>query len=294
MTKPHAPAVQEALFPAPPVPLPDLREYDLIIVSISGGKDSMAALAETVRHARKAEVPDRVITVFCDLGPDDEWPGTKELAAEHAAFYGLRHEVVYRTVPGPDGEPVPQTLGEHIEQRGKWPDAANRYCTSDMKRAPVYKLMTRLAAECRAGGVTGRPVRFLNVLGMRAQESPKRAAMVPFCRDERASNKTVRHVDEWLPVHDWDVARVWAGIAGSGMRAHWVYRYLPRLSCRFCVLASLTALINAVHLDAEGARKIAEREARMGHDFKHKMPMREIIRLAGQMPAPPPADDWVA
>ena len=82
MTKPHAPAVQEALFPAPPVPLPDLREYGLIIVSISGGKDSIAALAETVRHARKAGVLDRVITVFCDLGPGDEWPGTKELAAE--------------------------------------------------------------------------------------------------------------------------------------------------------------------------------------------------------------------
>src|ERR1039457_3784052 len=81
--KPHAPALQEALSPAPPVPFPDLREYDLIIVSISGGKDSMAALAETVRHARKAGVLDRVITVFCDLGPGDEWPGTKELAAEH-------------------------------------------------------------------------------------------------------------------------------------------------------------------------------------------------------------------
>lgn len=87
----------------------------------------MAAESETVHHARAAGVLDRIVTVFCDLGPDDQWPGTKELAAEHAAFYGLRHEVVYRTVPGPDGKPVQQTLGEHIEQRGKWPDAANRY-----------------------------------------------------------------------------------------------------------------------------------------------------------------------
>jgi hypothetical protein len=39
-----------------------------------------------------------------------------------------------------------------------------------MKRGPVHRLMTRLAAEQRAAGITGRPVRILNVLGLRAQE----------------------------------------------------------------------------------------------------------------------------
>lgn len=48
---------------------------------------------------------------------------------EHAAFYGLRHEVVYREITTPDGRRVRQSLTEHIEQRGKWPDAARRYCT---------------------------------------------------------------------------------------------------------------------------------------------------------------------
>lgn len=48
--------------------------------------------------ADAAGVLDRVITVFADLGLDDEWPGTVELAAEHSGFYGLPHEVVYREV----------------------------------------------------------------------------------------------------------------------------------------------------------------------------------------------------
>ena len=186
-----------ALLAAPPVP--DLAGDDVILINISGGKDSQAVLDETVRAADAAGVRDRIVTVFCDLGDEDEWPGTRELAAEHAAHYGLRHEVVRREITTPSGQRVQQTLTDHIEQRGKWPDAARRYCTSDLKRAPVHRLMTRLAAEQRAAGITGRRVRILNVLGLRAQESAKRALMTPFSRDERATNQTVRLVDEWLP-----------------------------------------------------------------------------------------------
>lgn len=127
-----------------------------------------------MRAADAAGVRDRIVTVFCDLGDEDEWPGTRELAAEHAAHYGLRHEVVCREITGADGTREQQSLSEHIASRRqqKWPDAARRFCTSDMKRAPVYRLMTRLAAEKHAGGVAGRRVRILNVLGLRAQESP--------------------------------------------------------------------------------------------------------------------------
>ncbi len=54
--------------------------------------------------------------------------------------------------------------------------------------------MTRLAAGQRAAGITGRRVRILNLLGLRAQESPRRALMTTFSHDERASNQTVRWV----------------------------------------------------------------------------------------------------
>ena len=47
-----------------------------------------------------------MMTVFAHLGADDEWPGTRDLAAEHARSYGVRHEVVYREVTGPDGHQV--------------------------------------------------------------------------------------------------------------------------------------------------------------------------------------------
>lgn len=60
---------QEALFTLPPgTPVPDLASYDVILVNISGGKDSQAALDETVRAADAAGVRERIVTVFCDLG----------------------------------------------------------------------------------------------------------------------------------------------------------------------------------------------------------------------------------
>jgi hypothetical protein len=48
---------QEARADLPPraVIVPALASYDLILVNISGGKDSQAALDDTVRHAATAE-----------------------------------------------------------------------------------------------------------------------------------------------------------------------------------------------------------------------------------------------
>lgn len=230
-----------------------------------------------------------------DLGLDDEWPGTAELAAEHSGFCGLPHEVVYREVTMADGRRVQQTLTEHIEARGRWPDAARRYCTSDMKRAPVHRLLTRIAAEHRAAN-PGRKVRILSVLGMRAEESRARAMLAPFGHDARASNQTVRHVDRWLPVHELTTAQLWEVIGQAGTRAHWVYAFLPRLSCRFCVLASRAALIRAAILDPEGAARRAELVQRMGHRFRPRQSMADIIAASRRLTlaTAPPATTWTA
>lgn len=274
-------------------PVPDLASYAVILVNISGGKDSQAALDVTVTAATAAGARSRVVAVFADLGADDEWPGTAELAAEHAGHYGIRFEVVRREVTAEDGTRRPQGLIEHIEQRGKWPDAARRYCTSDAKRAPVYRLMTRLTAEQRQLG-TPAPVRLLNVLGLRAGESPRRAMLPPLARDDRASN-TLRHVDQWLPIHAWETAHVWERIAAAGTRPHPIYALgMPRLSCRFCVLASRPALTLAARLDPAGAQRRADLETTMGHQFRADLSMRQIIADAARLGTLAHPEEWAA
>lgn len=257
-------------------PAPDLAAYDIILVNSSGGKDSQASLDVVVEHARAADVLDRVVVVHADLG-DAEWDGVPELAAEHAAHYGLRFELARRTAA--DGHT--ETVLERVAHRGMWPDAARRWCTSDHKRGPIRKIMTALVAELRdSGTVVDRPVRLLNVMGLRAAESTARARRIPYVANQAASNGK-RHVDEWYPIHRYTVADVWARIAAAGTRTHPAYAAgMSRLSCRFCVLSSRADLVCSARLNPELAERYAAVEAAVGHTFRADLSMADIIAEA--------------
>lgn len=87
------------------------------------------------------DVPrSKLVMLHCDLRRV-EWPGVSELAKAHAQHYGLR----FLTVSRPQGD-----LLSHIEQRGMFPDATRRYCTSQHKRSQGLKTMTRLVEEINA------------------------------------------------------------------------------------------------------------------------------------------------
>ncbi|MFF0092707.1 phosphoadenosine phosphosulfate reductase family protein [Streptomyces canus] len=295
--------------------VPDLASYQWIVANVSAGKDSMAMLTELVVHATAAGVMDRIVVVHADLG-EAEWEGTRELAAEHAAAYGLRFEVVARTGSG---------LIDRIEERGMFPSADNRWCTSDFKRGPVRRLFTALVRESEAAGHRGQ-VRILNVMGLRADESPARRKLLAFshdgawtcpcpeCRRRRAlaegykargqkvpkhakpgwgASNTRRHVDTWLPVHAWTTADVWSAVWASGLRVHPAYAAgMPRLSCMFCILASRSALVRSAQLNPGPAARLAAVEARIGHRFRLDVSMAEIVAEAAATPEPPKVACW--
>lgn len=99
----------------------------------------------------------------------------------------------------------------------------------------------------------------------------------------------------WLPVHGWTAGQVWERIAEAGTRPHPIYAAgMPRLSCRFCVLASRSALVLAARLDPQGAERRAAMEERMGHTFRKDLPMRNIIAEAKTARGPVIAEDWAA
>lgn len=257
-------------------PAPDLTQYDVILVNSSAGKDSQASLDVVVEQARAAGVLERVVVVHADLG-DAEWDGVPELAAEHAAHYGLRFEVTGRTAA--DGHT--ETILERVAQRGLWPDSARRWCTSDHKRGPIRTVMTKLVAELRdSGRVTGRPVRLLNVMGLRAEESTARARRAAYIHNPSASNGR-RRVDDWHPIHHYTVADVWDRIAAAGTRSHPAYAAgMSRLSCRFCVLASRADLVCSARLNPELADRYAAVEDAAGHTFRADLSMADIIAEA--------------
>lgn len=243
---------------------PNLRSFDWIVVNTSAGKDSQVSLDEVVRMARAAGVLERVVAVHCDLGRV-EWQGTRALAEEQARRYGVPIRVVSR----PQGDLLTQ-----IERRRMFPSSKARYCTSDHKRAQVYKVFTALVAEHPDAGA--RPIRILNVMGIRAEESPARAKKQPYALDRMASNGK-REVWTWFPVFTWTVAEVWQRIRASGVPHHRAYDLgMPRLSCCFCVMSSKDALLLAgEHNPALLAEYVAVEE-RIGHTLQNGHSARQI------------------
>jgi 3'-phosphoadenosine 5'-phosphosulfate sulfotransferase (PAPS reductase)/FAD synthetase len=266
---------------------PDLNSYDIILVNSSAGKDSQAMLDYLVELADAQAVSrDRIVVVHCDLGRV-EWQGTVELAAEQAEHYGLRFEIVRRDL----GDLLTQVEQRHQANVGKgksqapWPSSTARWCTSDQKTSQVLKLITKLTADFRPfpnspSTILARPVRILNCLGIRAQESAARAKKASFEVDKKASNSK-RHVDRWLPIFTWSEEQVWDRIHASGVRYHEAYEAgMERLSCCFCVLASRKDLIIAAKHNQALAQEYVAVEERVGWRFTNDFSIKDIVAAA--------------
>ena len=250
--------------------VPNLASYAIVLCSISAGKDSAAALHELVSHAEAVGVRHRVRAVHADLG-DVDWPHTVELAARHAARYDLPFTVVSRRQD--------DLLGM-VERRGMWPSSKARYCTSALKRTPVRTLMTELVARERQRGRVRDPVRVLHVMGMRAEESGARARRPAFSHDSGASNGR-RHVDEWLPVHDWSLEDVRELHEREQLELHYAYRLgMTRVSCALCVLAGRDDLIRAAAHRRDLAARYEQVERTVEHRFRDDVSMADIIAMA--------------
>ena len=240
----------------------DLSKFDIVLVNSSAGKDSQAMLTVINEMAVEQGVQDRIVVVHSDLGRV-EWEGVRELAEEQARHYGNRFEVVSR----PQGD-----LLDHVEQRRMWPSSNARYCTSDHKRGQIYKVMTKLVTEMSLA----RPVKILNCLGIRAQESPARAKKNPFQHDGSASNGK-RDVTTWYPIFDWTVEQVWETIYRSGVRWHWAYDAgMSRLSCVFCVFASRKDLLIAARHNPNLLEQYVAVENRISHTFRKDLSLVQI------------------
>ncbi len=257
-----------------------LLKADWIVLNTSAGKDSQAMIDYVTRLADELGIPrSRLVAVHGDLG-EVEWPGTRELAAEHAAHYGLRFEIVHRVTKAG----VRQNLLEQVRERGRWPSSTCRYCTSDHKRGPVRTLLTRLARESRESGKRG-PVLIVNALGLRAEESPARAKRAAWELDTRGTNGR-RTVFTWLPLLPWNEAAVWARIEAAGTRPHPIYRRLRRLSCSFCIFSPFEALCIAGQERPDLLARYVETERAIGHRFRVNLSLVDVQKAveAGDVP----------
>ena len=234
----------------------------LVAINHSGGKDSQAMTMLLSRIVPR----DQLVAVHAPLG-EIEWQGT------------VRH--IEATLP--EGVPLifapvtsGKTLLDLVEDRGLWPDPARRWCTASLKRGPIQRELRRyLAAHPRFGG------RLVNAMGMRADESAARAKKDPWRRNDRMS-VAGREVFDWLPVFHLTAEDVFRVIREAGQRPHWIYRYLSRCSCSFCIFSSPADLRQAAALRPGLYRAYAQTEARIGHTLS---PTRRFLPEITGIPA---------
>lgn len=246
----------------------DLTHYDLILLNTSAGKDSSVAVWYVTALAEAFGVKDRLVLVHATF--EEEWPDAEKVAREQAEQLGVPIQVVSR------GE----ELLTYVERRGKWPDSKNRYCTSDFKRAPIDKVLTarvaRILGSRHTLGRLGRRVRVLNVMGIRAQESPARAKRAAFTRDLRRTNGR-RIVDEWLPIFRLSTTDVWEVIRAHSIPTHRAYALgFTRLSCRICIFASRDTLLAAAWEHPGLFKRYVDVEAKIQHKFRMTQTLADV------------------
>ncbi|HEV7298720.1 MAG TPA: phosphoadenosine phosphosulfate reductase family protein [Tepidisphaeraceae bacterium] len=247
---------------------PTIREMidggALFVLNDSGGKDSQA-----MRLALRDIVPaEQKVVIHASLG-DVEWPGALEHARAGAEREGMPFMVATAV----------KTFFQMVEHRFTvrpgpnspcWPSAANRQCTSDLKRGPIEREIRRLLA---ARGLS----RVVTCMGIRAQESPKRAKIQPLRRSERNS-VAGRDWWEWLPIHDMSRNEVFASIKAAGEQPHWAYAAgNERLSCMFCIMGSRNDLANAARHNPQLFARYVEVEERTGYTMhQSRVPLRVL------------------
>lgn len=231
-------------------------------VGHSGGKDSWAQYA-----ALRAIIPaDQLHVVHADLG-EIEWLGVKDQI--RTAIDG--RELLVAQAIHADGSPkdffsAVRQRRATLDRTGRShlpavPDRGNRFCTSDLKVTPIWKVI-----KAHAKTIPGARI-IVNCVGIRGAESPARQTKI----DKRGTlNVNAKQTGkgtrwealDWWPIAHWSDAEVWQLIEDESLPIHPAYKAgNDRLSCVFCIFGSRGDLQRGAAARPELLAKYAELEA---------------------------------
>lgn len=241
-------------------PLQLLRNGASLVLSVSGGKDSDAMTHYLMDLRQQERWSGDVCMVHADLGKRVEWHQTPDYVENLAKRKGVPLHVVRWT----HGDLIDRIWQRYYKDPSRpcWPSSSIRYCTSDMKRAPISRWIRN---QFPSGNV-------VCAMGLRAEESHARAKRQIFTvRKDCTAPTKGRFVWDWLPIHDWQTDDVWDCIRQHGDIAHPAYRLEQpnqRLSCALCILASLNDLMNGAFHNPNTYREYCRIEAVTGYSFR--------------------------
>lgn len=211
-----------------------------VAIGVSGGKDSQACALRTAHYLDELGHNGPRVLVHADLGAV-EWRDSLPSCQRLALHLGLELIVVRRKAGGM----LPRWRKRWISNVARyrelscvrlilpWSTPSMRYCTSELKVAPITSELKRRYPD-RA---------ILNVSGIRRQESAARSRKPIAALESRLRRKKYDGAT-WNPIIDWTLDDVLAEIQGSGLCLHEAYTKYgsSRVSCAFCIMSSVRDL----------------------------------------------------
>jgi len=210
-----------------------------IAYSVSGGKDSSAAIAATMPILDAIGHPrEKRFLLHSDLGRS-EWQSTGPHVEELARHFDLplhlvrhtTHDMVSRWERRGDLGIERWKRGETTNLVAPWSSASLRLCTSEMKIHVMSKFKKNLDGP------------IVTVMGIRRDESRGRSRAPYETQDTGMKRYGREECLSWNPIADWSSDEVFAVHDEQKIPLHEAYSLgSTRLSCNFCVLASINDL----------------------------------------------------
>jgi 3'-phosphoadenosine 5'-phosphosulfate sulfotransferase (PAPS reductase)/FAD synthetase len=237
--------------PRPLLTAPDvdaaLATDAVVVIGISGGKDSQASAYAVIRYLDEIGHKGERLLVHADLGVM-EWAVSQSECERLAANLGLELLTVRRK-KGDLYDRICQRWRDNGLRYGSlecvrlvlpWPTPGMRYCTSECKASPIGMALTKM--------FPGRTI--VSVIGLRRDESLSKIsgrAIAPVSMvDIRLCARKCTGIS-WRPILDWTREDVFGYIAALGDTPHPAYTEFgsTRVSCPFCIMGSINDLMAA-------------------------------------------------
>jgi 3'-phosphoadenosine 5'-phosphosulfate sulfotransferase (PAPS reductase)/FAD synthetase len=249
-----------------------LAQHAPVAFGVSGGKDSCLLAFAVQRHLDQIGHQGPRILVHADLGRV-EWKDSLPTCERLADRLGLELVVVRRT----SGDMMDRWLQRWsdnvtryqdlscVKLISPWSSSAMRFCTSELKVAPICRELIR-----RFPNTT-----IINAVGIRREESSGRKK-APIAKVQNALTSVSRQTRgyNWNAVLHYLKRDVFARLEHEGFPVHEGYRLfgMDRISCSYCVLGSAADLAASASCpdNADVYREMVDLELASTFSFQDK------------------------